>query len=256
MTQLSLWCRSGAVTRPATRAVSTMRAKSSAAASSAPAAGGGGLLAMLTAWLLLFGLLVVAPVVMLAYGVEPGVVLMWMGMIVASMAITWWSERHEQRQWRKRHGKPRRENYPAGAAYREKWGTAESYTADEKPAAATPRRSFWGWAARVSAGKTEAAPASPTEPVPCYVAFEGHDPRFLETRPYTVCDAIMDAHAEALAAGLSREDTIDHMASALSGAKPAGRGRQQAGGGAGPRVRGGVERLGRGGLKGYLRGGR
>jgi hypothetical protein len=69
------------------------------------------------------------------------------------------------------------------------------------------------------------------------VAFEGHDPDILESRPYTTVDAVMDAHAEAAVAGLSREATIEHMANALRGAKPASGGRQPAGGG----PRGGAE---------------
>jgi hypothetical protein len=82
------------------------------------------------------------------------------------------------------------------------------------------------------------------EPVSCFVAFEGHHPRFLETRPYTVVDAVMDAHAEAEAAGLSREDVIEHMAGALRGAgrKPSSSktGKQPVGcGGAGSRQAGG-----------------
>jgi hypothetical protein len=64
------------------------------------------------------------------------------------------------------------------------------------------------------------------EAVPCFVAFEGNDPHILEARPYTTVDALMDAHAVAVAAGLSREDTIEHMARALHGAgrKPFGTG--------------------------------
>jgi hypothetical protein len=87
------------------------------------------------------------------------------------------------------------------------------------------------------------------EPVPCYVAFEGRDPHILETRPHTTVDAVMDAHADAVAAGLSREDTIEHMAHVLSGAQPyrsskaskqpAGRGGASWWGGQG-RVRGGA----------------
>jgi hypothetical protein len=107
------------------------------------------------------------------------------------------------------------------------------------------------------------------EPVQAFVAYEGHDPRFLETRPYTVCDAVMDAHAEAVAAGFSREDTVEHMAHAIRGAEPYSSGKRPAGragtGGklrqearpelwGGPDGRGKRGRLGHEGLKGYLNG--
>jgi hypothetical protein len=252
VTQLSIWRRS-AVARPASRAVSTARTKSGPAASSAAPSSGGGL-PLLIGWAVLFVLLVVAPVIMLAYGAEPGVILMWMAMIIVSLAITWWTERREQRRWRRLHGKPRQSNFPCAEAYQSRWGTEESHAPAspmrENEGRATPMAHeaasalavpVW-WLRWLKPWERQEVPPAP-EPIPAFVvnalpSVDGvYDARF-----YTVCDAVMDAHSEALAAGLSREDTIERMAHALSGAKPASRGKQQAGGGAGgqrvPRGRG------------------
>src|SRR6266436_3141505 len=256
--------QSGVVSRPAARTGASPTRK----AVSLPARGT--LLAVLMAWLAVFVLLVVMPIAMLANGVEPEAILGWIAMVAVAMAVSWWSECRRERQWLKRHGKPKRENYPASAAFRAEHGTAERCAEAEKPAAASSREGFWWWPARWTGGEAKARREAPQveEAVLCFVAFEGHDPRFLETRPYTVVDAVMDAHAEAEAAGLSREDVIEHMASALRGAdrkpsskaskQPVGRGGSQAsrlrsgqgrvrGGAAGPRVEGG-------GPRGYLGG--
>jgi hypothetical protein len=264
VTQLSLWRRS-ALARPAARAVSTARAKSSAPASqsaSSTTAGGGGFLAVLTAWLLLFGSLVIMPVAMLINGVEPEAVAGWMMMIVVAMAWTWLNEWWERRRWLRRHGKPKAENYPAGAAFREKWGTEERHEEPKKSTPETVRRSFWSWPARWGAGKAEAAAASPAEPVAAFVVAEQPSKDGIyDARPYRVVDAFADAMAEADRLGLTGEDRIEALANVLRGAgsKPAKQPASRGGAGGGPRggggrVEQGAERLGPGGLKGYLGG--
>ncbi len=219
-----------AVARPAASAAAAPASTAaSRLASSAPAAGGG-FLAALCGWLALVVLLVGMPIVMPANGAEPGAVLMWMTMVAVAMAVSWWLEGRRQAAELRNLPKPRRATSPCVEAFQRRWGLAEESCAEaEKPAAASSREGFWWWPARWTWGEAKARREAPQveEPVPCFVAFEGHDPGILEARPYTTIDAVMDAHAEAEAAGLGREDTIEHMARALRGAgrkQPASRG--------------------------------
>jgi hypothetical protein len=124
-------------------------------AASPASSSGGGFLAVLTAWLLLFGSLVIMPVAMLINGVEPEAVAGWMMMIVVAMAWTWLNEWWERRRWLRRHRKPKTENYPAGAAFREKWGTEERHEEPEKTAPEPAQRSFWRWPARGWVGSSQ-----------------------------------------------------------------------------------------------------
>jgi hypothetical protein len=109
--------------------------------------------------------------------------------------MSWFLEGRRQRQWLRRHGKPPIENYPAGAAFRAQHGTAERCTEAEKPAAANSTEGFWWWPARWTGGTAKARQEAPQ--------VEEAGRCFLETRPYTTVDAVMDARAEAEAAGLS-----------------------------------------------------
>jgi hypothetical protein len=217
--------RTGTVARPAARAASSPASKvtTRSGASSAAAVAGGFRLAALG----VFGVvgvlaMAVLPVASFVVNGQLEGFLLW-----PILAFCLWAARHEQRYWLKLHGKPKPENYSAGAAFRERWGLAEERcAAAENSALEATRRGFWAWAGRWAAPKLESTPASPAEPVPCFIAFEGNDPHILEARPYTTVDAVMNAHAEAQAAGLSREDTIEHMARVLRGVgrKPFGTG--------------------------------
>jgi hypothetical protein len=123
-------------------AVSTIRSKPNAGATRgalANSTAGGGLLVMLCGWAALFVLLVVLPIVLLANGIEPGAVGMWMAMVVVSMAISWWSDRREQRRWLKRHGRPPVSNFPCSESYQAEWSVAE------RPAWASPVRQSEPW---------------------------------------------------------------------------------------------------------------
>jgi hypothetical protein len=214
-----------ALTRSTARPVATAAPASTAAsrpASSAAAGLAGGLLAALCGWLALFVMLVIAPIIMLANGVEPGAALMWMAMVIASLVITWWTERREQRRWLREYGRPKPENYSAGAAFRRRWGLAEESCAHaEKTAPETAWTRLSKWAARWGAPKVEAAPAGPAEPVPAFVVNElpGVDGVY-NARVYTVTDAFADTMAEVDRLNLTREERIEALASVLRGAQP------------------------------------
>ncbi len=254
---------SGALSRPAARAAASPAGKAaSRSASSAPAVGG--FLAVL-GWLAIFVLLVVVLVVVpIAVWIKTGepiaVIAPW-----AAAAFCWWSERREQRQWLRRHGKPRVVNYPVSEAYRAEWGTAERCAEAEKSAPETTWRGFRWWGARWGARKIEAAQAAAVESVPAFVVNElpGADGVY-NARVYTVVDALADTMAKADRLGLTGEDRIEALAGVLRGAKPASRSKPPAGsGGAGGgpqggqgRVRDGAAgpRVEGGGPKGYLKG--
>jgi hypothetical protein len=207
----------------------------------------GGLLAML-GWLTLLMVLVALPLALWIKTGEPiAVIAPWV-----AAAFCWWTERREQRQWLKRHGKPPVNNFPCSKDFQARWGTAERRAKAEETAPETAWRGFWRWAGRWRTPEVEAASASPAEPVPLYIACEriGGDPNVLEAYPATVCDVLMDEMERAKDAGLNREDTIEHLARVIGGAgrnssssKPAGSGGVWGGRG---RVRGGGwARLGR-----------
>jgi hypothetical protein len=215
------------VARPAARAATSPA--STAASRPASSAAAGGFLAALVGWAALFGLLVVMPIAMLANGAEPGVVGMWMVMVAASMAISWWSERREHRRWLRQHGKPPKQpTSPCAEEFQRRWGTTEHCAEAEKTAPETAWVRLAKWAAGWSAGKAEAAPVSPAEPVPLFIVNEplpGSDPQVLEARGRAcVIEVLQDEYERAKAAGLNREDTIEHLARVIGGAKPAARG--------------------------------
>jgi hypothetical protein len=188
---------------------------------------------------LLFGLLVIVPVAMLINGVEPAAVAGWMGMIVASMAWTWWSERRRLRRWLRQHGgPPRRPTSPCAEEFAErvrKRAMGASCAAAEESAPEAAQRSFWRWRARWGAPKAENASAAPAElwivDQPAY----GPDPDILSAHRCTVVEAIEDAWREGKAAGRSNAEIETEMVGIIASScrKPASRG------GAGGRQRGG-----------------
>src|SRR5262249_25563783 len=138
--------------------------------------------------------------------------------VLALLVADIWLDRRQQAAELRRWKPPPAENYPASAAVRHRWGTEEQPHQDAPAARSAPEAawgSFWGWVGRWGAPRVESAPARPVEAVPCFVVYEGHDPDILEARPYTVVDAVLDAREEAVAAGLSHEDTVEHLAAAL-----------------------------------------
>ena len=229
-----------AVSRPASVSRSA-RAESRLASS---ATGG---LPIVFAWLLLFVLLVGLPIVMLANGADPAAVLGWMVMVALAMAISWFLEGRRQAAELRRMPKPKRPTSPAAEAFQRRYGlAAERCEMAEESAPEPARKRFWRW----GVPKVEPAQAAAVEPVPAFVVNElPSGDGVYDARVYTTVDAVVDAHAEAVAAGLSREDTIEVMAAALRGAKP------YSGKAAGRQSRGGGEpRVGQGGAKGYLGG--
>jgi hypothetical protein len=226
VTQLSLWRRS-AVARPASRAVSTARAKSNTAVSQSagPVASRIWLGILLTA---VIAFVAGAPLVALLQGSDPVSCLLWF-LLYGGMALAWalWPERRQPLP------KPRVSNFPCAEAYQSRWGTEERHEPGSSMRQTEGR-------ATPMAHEAESAPAAS---VPLFVAYEpiGGDPNVLEARPATVCDVLMNEMERAEAAGLGREDVIEHMATVLRGARPAGRGKQPAGCGAGGGQRGGAE---------------
>jgi hypothetical protein len=247
---------SSALTRPIARSATTALT-GTAASRPASSAAVGGLLAALCGWLALFGLLVVAPIVMLANGAAPEAVLGWWALIGVSWVIAGWSERRERRRWLRLHGKPPPQpTSPVAEAFQRRWGLAEESCAKaEKTEPETAWMRLSKWAARWRGGKAEAEPVSTAEPIPAFVVNElpGTDGVY-NARVYTVVDAFADTMAEADRLGLTGEDRIEALASVLRGAqlycnsKSAGSGAgrepaKQRVGGAGGSPRGGCGRL-------------
>src|SRR5712671_3895880 len=111
--------RSGTVARPGGPAAAppASKAASRPASSAAAVAGGFGRAVLWVIWVAMVLGMVVLPIGAWIKTGEPiCVIAPW-----AAAAWCWWAERREQCRWLKRHGKPRPENYPAGATYRERW---------------------------------------------------------------------------------------------------------------------------------------
>jgi len=253
---ISLW-RCSAVARPAGRAAAASPASKAAnrpaAASSAPTVGAG-LLAIFVGWLALFGLLVVMPIAMLASGTEPAAVLGWMGMVTVAMAVSWFLERRRQAAELRRMPKPRRPTSPCAEAFQAKWGTTERCETAEETVPVTAWMRFSQWAGRWGVPDAKSSPAAGAESVPAFVVNElPSGDGVYDARVYTTVDALADAMHEAEAAGLDREQTIEVIAAAIRGAQPyrsSSKAAARQGRGSGP------ARVGRGGTKGYLGGGR
>jgi hypothetical protein len=243
---------SSALTRPIARSATTALT-GTAASRPASSAAVGGLLAALCGWLALFGLLVVAPIVMLANGAAPEAVLGWWALIGVSWVIAGWSERRERRRWLRLHGKPPPQ--PVAEAFQRRWGLAEESCAKaEKTEPETAWMRLSKWAARWRGGKAEAEPVSTAEPIPAFVVNElpGTDGVY-NAHVYTVVDALADTMAECERLGLTGEDRIEALASVLRGAGRKPKQQADGGGGQAERLRGGRgPAIERGGERGRL----
>jgi hypothetical protein len=192
---VSLWRRS-AVARPAARAVSTVRSKSTPAASPASSAAviAGGFGRFVGGVLGAIGLLAlsVLPVALWIKTGDPTSAVYGL-LVCAMLAVCWFVESREQAAELRNLPKPRRPTFPVTEDYQAKWSG--------------------------SAGRARRAPVRETEPVELWIVDQpayGPDPDILGAHKQTLVEAMEQGWLDGKAAGRSHDEIQAEMVSILA----------------------------------------